>query len=255
MSVPQLSPSDQYFGREPSTPPAIAVLSVRVGRKKSGLDYRLADDPEHILVRVVDGRVTIDTETPDELSSEKGLRCGVTELQGLARLCAAWRAERGTFAAYSGWGTSIKFWGYSQFLYYAPGRWKPTEIPREDPRLPAFQDAALHLRVREPSSAMGFDEHSPVVHDLVTGTDELVGRVVHGPGGACVVLSRGSALVSARWPRKSSAFRAVARLVVRRSHEAARAGLEHLDDATILVDPLAAAVIELAARDTGPRKI
>lgn len=212
---------DRYIytaGPGPSGPPAIVAHSI-LGGAEEGREYRLADAPRHISVRVLDDSVRIDVQPAAEPAVRKQrVLFRTRDLGDLARLCARWRAGRIGWYAYAGYGAP--YWGgRSPLLHYSPGRWKPRVI-RTPGEVDRVRERSCLISLRPPARGECFGSFR-VERVLESGLHERIGVVVRAPGRRCLaVLLRSHVLLigrprAASWPVLGRHVEALARWYLR----------------------------------------
>ena len=251
MPVSILDRDVRRFGKHPDEPPPITAVPVFIGSRE-GTEFRGANSPEKLVVRVVGSVVTIEASP-----SEEHIKLDVRELAIVAQVCVSWRDQRVEWAAYAGDGRHHKFFGFLPFVRFRPGTWEGERIEENTPQLSELRDAADRFAVVAPVDDETFAD-LPVVHALECGTAERVGLVLRTPRERCVVVTRGSLLLAAQWPSRVEHFGAVARRITRGSwktkDDTPDGPLGLLRFSHVELDPHGVAIVERAAAEVQAKR-
>jgi hypothetical protein len=235
------------FGPAPREPPWVAVVDVRRGRIH-GREYRLRGNEKHAVVRVGGDRITLGPNEGMLYNDGDGpsIELDRKELRELARIGEAWSEHRVGWVALSAGGFHL---GIVKPRRYRPRTWSGTTIG----------DAAQMRRGEsnfgpvEPATGEKFAGH-PVEHAIANGCRERVGVVIRMASGKCLTLVRGSMVISARWPRRTSDLREIGSLLVQQyTDDTWNPGdpgpLAHLGSDAAEIDALGLELLQEAARD------
>lgn len=225
----------------PEYPPAIRVSTILRGTE-SGSELCLRDRSREIAVCVLGRSFRI--ARPVAIGGEPMI-LSLEDAVDLARVCAAWRAERIRWATYEGHGEWLRHHGYSALRLYRPGRWKPLTLKEGDPRIPALRERARRYDLTAPAPGASLGGFA-IAHALQSGLGEPVGLVVRGPGSRCAILLRSVLWISDRWPSPAERFTELARGLIRGIWKGAPS------DRPLRLNIWSVAVVEQAAQLVAP---
>lgn len=238
---------DDRFAEGPCEPPAVKVTQIR-SAGCAGVDLRLANDPELGLVRIVGARAQLGpcAGLLGGHSPELALDVDVHELPVLARIASTWSERRIEWAGHVLGTRGVMGMYRFPARRYSGGSWRPETIDRL-----AWREGELGY-VALPVDGESFGA-CPIEIALGNRVGERLGVVLRAGADRCVTLTRGSMIISRRWPETREDFVQVAQLLVSAVSQHRDGHLAHLDDDTVEFDADTIALLEQAARAVAQR--